>query len=663
MDHYPGENSMPETVDKTRVLDVKPIRCLLPIFPSSPNPQGAPFACAPPTGPFPPGVSPFYPFFTPSDHSQTPISNAVPINSFRTTANGTAGPSKRGRKKRVQPPQEAVEDISDEEDTSQRRRRRGRPRGDVNSEVDTDAAVEDILASFNLVEFDSNRRTEGDKESVAYVRLVFDLLRRKLTQIDELRGENPGAARRPDLKAGTVLLHKGIRTNVKRRVGAVPGVEIGDIFFFRIEMCVVGLHAPSMSGIDYMSVRIGENEEPIAVSIVASGGYGDNDEDADVLIYSGHGGNENADQKLERGNLALEKSLHRGNEVRVIRGIKEANSYSAKIYVYDGLYKIQESWIDKGKTGFSVFKYKLARLPGQAAGWATWKMIQQWKDGLISRDGVILPDLTSGAEKIPVSLVNDIDGEKGPSYFNYVPTLKYPRPLSPVEGSVGCFCHGGCTVGNAASCTCHQKNGHDMVYLANGIMVTPKVLIHECGSSCQCPPTCRNRVSQGGLRVRLEVFRTRNKGWGLRSWDFIRAGSYICEYAGEVVHESLADELWGENEEDYIFDATRSYRPMEIMPADFNEPAKMPFPMIISAKTSGNVARFMNHSCFPNVFWQPVSRQNDKECDLHIVFYAIKHIPPMTELTYNYGMVTPEESNQRRKTCFCGAEKCRGYFY
>ncbi|KAM7271446.1 hypothetical protein ACFE04_030660 [Oxalis oulophora] len=650
-------------IDKTTILDVKPIRSLAPIFPSAPNfsqfptPQGAPFVCAPPTGPFPSGVTPFYPFFDGSADSahqnasyRTPIPN--PVGRPRKTPNGdAAGSSKRGRKKGTGP-------------TKAEKRKMKKANASVDRDtdfvVDTDAMVSDILGSFSLMEFSEDRRAEGDRESIGYVRLVFDLLRRKLMQIEELKGDI-GIAKRPDLKAGNVLMKKGIRTNARKRIGAVPGLEIGEVFVFRMELCLVGLHAPSMAGIDYMSINKGQDEVRVAVSIVSSGGYDDNLEDPNILIYSGQG-DEMSDQKLERGNLALEKSLHRGNEIRVIRGIKDVTNPTTKIYIYDGLYKIQESWIEKGKSGFGVFKYKMIRSPGQPEGWAIWKTIQQWKDGTTARSGVILQDFTSGTEKIHVSIVNDVDNEKGPAHFTYVPSLKYSRPLRPLEGSVGCFCHDECTPGDP-NCSCLKKNGGDMVYAANGNLIAPKGLIHECGPSCQCPAECRNRASQGGLTVRLEVFRTKNKGWGLRSLDFIRSGAFIFEYAGEVVNESEAAQLWGENEEDYIFDTTRSYQPTEVMPAGFKETPKLPFPMIVNATNVGNVARFMNHSCSPNVFWQPVSRQNDKECDLHIAFYAIRHIPPMKELTFNYGIVSPEKSNQRRKRCMCGSPRCRGFFY
>ncbi|XVE60930.1 hypothetical protein DITRI_Ditri06bG0000600 [Diplodiscus trichospermus] len=696
------ESGGQDSVDKSRVLNVRPLRCLVPIFPSTPSftafphPQAAaPFVCAPPSGPFPAGFAPFYPFSGSSDYQtmQTPppfgfsgtIPAPVPISSFRTAANGDAGSSRRSS--RGCGPSHSEEDgysddihVIDAEDSSkaaattkrkiQKRTRAGSGQ-DINvasSDVDVDAMVDKILESFNLMDFDTFRRADGDRESVGYLRLIYDVLRRKISQIEDSKESTPGVTRRPDLRAGTILMNKGIRTNIRKRIGVVPGVEVGDIFFFRMEMCLIGLHAPIMAGIDYMGLKVSQDEEPVAVSIVSSGGYEDNSDDGDVLVYSGQGGNvykkgtEITDQKLERGNLALEKSLHRGNEVRVIRGVKDIANQTGKIYVYDGLYKIQESWVEKGKSGCNVFKYKLVRLSGQPEAFTVWKSVQQWKDGTVARVGVILQDLTSGAESIPVSLVNDVDDEKGPSYFTYYPSLKYSKPVNPAESSTGCGCHGGCLAGNS-NCPCIQKNDGYLPYIANGVLVSQKAMIYECGSSCKCPPNCKNRVSQSGLKVRLEVFKTKDKGWALRSWDPIRSGAFICEYAGEVIDISRAVELGDENDDDYIFDAAGTNQPGETMLGLSNETPKIPFPLIISAKDAGNVARFMNHSCSPNVFWQPVLRENSKECDLHIAFYAIRHIPPLTELTYSYGIVPPDKAHQQKKKCLCGSVKCVGYFH
>ncbi|XP_039024888.1 histone-lysine N-methyltransferase, H3 lysine-9 specific SUVH1-like [Hibiscus syriacus] len=686
-----------EYIDKSRILNVKPLRCLAPIFPptpsfpSFPHPQAAPpFMCAPPAGPCHSGFAPFYPYsgFPDTHNMQTPMHYgfngtipAVPINSFRSEANGDAGRSSRnpGLSEHEEDGYSDGVHVIDVEDSSkaapkrkknQKRMRTGSSQ-DFNvasSDVDIDGVVDKIVESFNLMDFDTFRRTDGDKEAVGYIRLIYDVLRRKISQIEDAKESASGVTRRPDLRAGTILMNKGIRTNVKKRIGVVPGVEIGDIFFFRMEMCLIGLHAPIMAGIDYMGLKVFQGEEPVAVSIVSSGGYGDNSDDGDVLVYSGQGGNVNnrgmeiTDQKLERGNLALEKSLHRGNEVRVIRGVKDIANPTGKIYVYDGLYKIQESWVDKGKSGCNVFKYKLVRLPGQPEAYTVWKSVQQWKDGSAARVGLILQDLTLGAESIPVSLVNDVDDEKGPANFTYYPGLRYSKPVNSIESSTGCGCHGGCIASNS-NCPCIQRNGGYLPYTTNGVLVSQKALIHECGSSCVCPPNCKNRVCQSGLKVRLEVFKTKDRGWGLRSWDPIRSGAFICEYAGEVIDISRAEELGGVNDDDYIFDATRTCQLGESILGISNETPKIPFPLVISAKHSGNVARFMNHSCSPNVFCQPVLLENSKECDLHVAFYAYRHIPPMTELTYSYGIVPPDRTYQRRKKCLCGSAKCVGYFY
>ena len=39
----------------------------------------------------------------------------------------------------------------------------------------------------------------------------------------------------------------------------------------------------------------------------------------------------------------------------------------------------------------------------------------------------------------------------------------------------------------------------------------------QCDPSSTGPLCAQNRVVQGGLRVKLEVFRTASKGWGVRA--------------------------------------------------------------------------------------------------------------------------------------------------
>ncbi|KAK1412952.1 hypothetical protein QVD17_34586 [Tagetes erecta] len=680
MEHGVGSDRIPSgTINKSAVLTVRPLRCLAPIFPSQPDPSAPPssqYASIPPAGPFPPGATPFFPFFAVNDPQRSahqrsyPIPSPVPLNAFKSpvSGNGDIGSSRRkvdddgnsqGDSFETSFERNMGNEVNEKTPVPRRKisRKSGIPPSDI--DVQIEALLNNMLRSFNFAGVESAHQANSDKEMVDNVSIFFNLLRRRITQLEEKKEAIPGLAKRPDLRAGTMCMSKGVRANTSKRIGLVPGVDVGDIFFFRMEMCLMGLHAPSMAGIDYMTVKVSSGDEPLAVSIVSSGGYDDEGDDGDVLIYSGQGGQgrdkQQTDQQLVRGNLALEKSLHKANEVRVIRGLKDFASATGKVYVYDGLYKIHESWIDKGKSGCNVFKYKLVRVAGQPEAFTLWKSVQQWKDGVTTRPGMILPDLTSGAEKLPVCLVNDLDGEKGPAYFTYTPKLKYTKPFPSTKSSVeNCNCTNGCQP--ATNCPCVQRNEGLMPYASLGVLLSHNSLVHECGNMCVCPITCRNRVSQAGLRMRLEVFKTKDKGWGLRSWDPIRAGSFICEYAGVVIAANGID-----SDDNYIFDSTRMFEPLETQPG--YEHVKFPFPLVISARHEGNVSRFMNHSCSPNVYWQPVIRENQDESYFHVGLYAIKHIPPMQELTFNYGTVLADKAGPRRKNCLCGSMKCKRFFY
>lgn len=710
MEGASGYNAAPSTsFDKSRVLDVKPLRSLKPVFSSSP--QGSPFVCAPPNGPLPPGFTPFYPFAVQQGSQTSPDLNhpnpplmrtpvaqmPAPLRTFQSsqppgfpgTSNGDPGLSRatfidvdgeddklRSEEGSFSGKKHAGSHLHGSSSSQKKTRKAQRTKSSLSIVCSKGAS-----ASF-VVDISPSQRDDGTRELVNLVMMRFDAIRRRLSQIEEAKESNTVSIRRADLKAGNILMSKGIRTNMRKRIGAVPGVEIGDIFFFRFELCMVGIHAQSMGGIDSMVVKDDLEEVPVAVSIVSSEGYDDDVEDGDVLIYSGQSGNfgkkdkQGSDQKLQRGNLALDRSSKRGNDVRVIRGFKDTVNPMSKVYVYDGLYRIQDSWTES-KSGCNIFKYKFVRMPGQPAAVANWKSVQKWKEGLSSRVGLILPDLTSGAESIPVSLVNDVDEEKGPAYFTYIPILKYSQSFNLAQPSFSCNCRNACQPGDT-SCSCIRQNGGDFPYTNNGILVSRKPLIHECGRACPCIPNCKNRVLQTGLKVRLEVFKTTDRGWGLRSWDPIRSGTFICEYAGEII-DKVKVKLDGEGREndEYVFDTTRVYNSFkwnyepglleEESSNDSDEDFKIPYPLIISAKNIGNVARFMNHSCSPNVFWQPVLYEHNSQSLLHIAFFAIRHIPPMTELTYDYGTapaneVESESTTNRKTKCLCRSSNCRGYF-
>jgi euchromatic histone-lysine N-methyltransferase len=112
------------------------------------------------------------------------------------------------------------------------------------------------------------------------------------------------------LEAAKVVKKDPVYTKLGAIVGNVPGVEVGDEFRFRIELSIVGLHRLYQGGIDTSKV----NGVPVAISVVAFGGYPDELPSSGELIYIGSGGKvggnkDRGNQKLKRGNLALKNCI------------------------------------------------------------------------------------------------------------------------------------------------------------------------------------------------------------------------------------------------------------------------------------------------------------------------------------------------------------------
>ncbi|CAN4091025.1 unnamed protein product [Withania somnifera] len=481
------------------------------------------------------------------------------------------------------------------------------------------------------------------RDAVRKTRMLYDSLR-ILAMAEDDGSQHLGPYRRPrgDLKACQILREHGLWMNRdKRIVGAIPGVLIGDVFFFRMELCVVGLHGQAQAGIDYVPASQSSNREPIATSVIVSGGYEDDQDGGDVIIYTGHGGQDKysrqcVHQKLECGNLALERSMHYGIEVRVIRGFKYEGSGSAsgKVYVYDGLYRIVECWFDIGKSGFGVYKYKLVRIENQEdMGSAILRFAQNLR---------IRPLVARPTENVPVFLFNDIDDNHDPAYFEYLVKTVYPPYVYQNVGSgSGCDCVDGC----ADNCYCALRNGGQFAYDYNGILLRGKPLVFECGSHCRCPPTCRNRVSQKGLRNRFEVFRSRETGWGVRSLDLIQAGSFVCEFTGVVLTREQA-QIFTMNGDSLVYpsrfpdrwaewgDLSQIY-PHYVRPA---YPSIPPLDFAMDVSRMRNVACYISHSSSPNVLVQPVLYDHNHVSFPHLMLFAMENIPPLKEISIDYGV-------------------------
>ena len=205
------------------------------------------------------------------------------------------------------------------------------------------------------------------KKVEAAVNLFRELLSKRMREMKAESDFKSGATRAAYMEVAKDLQWERKWVNIDKRIGPVPGIEVGDKFECATELNVIGLHRQFQRGIDYVM----KGKQKLATSIVATGRYANYMRSPEVLVYIGQGGNPRAgksepkDQKLERGNLALKNSLEAGTPVRVIRGFEGSKASKNMIYIYDGLYVVDKFTQGRGEFGKLVFEFELIRIPGQ----------------------------------------------------------------------------------------------------------------------------------------------------------------------------------------------------------------------------------------------------------------------------------------------------------
>jgi len=80
---------------------------------------------------------------------------------------------------------------------------------------------------------------------------------------------------------------------------------------------------------------------------------------------------------------------------------------------------------------------------------------------------------------------------------------------------------------------------------------------------------------------------------------------------------------------------------------------------IMDAKTSGNIGRYLNHSCSPNTFVQNVFVDTHDLRFPWVSFFALHYIQAGTELTWDYSYDIGSVPGKKMK-CHCEALFCRG---
>ncbi len=142
--------------------------------------------------------------------------------------------------------------------------------------------------------------------------------------------------------------------------GEIENIPEGHWFEGRKEMMPSSFHRQWGAGID------GNATEGVS-AIVLSGGYEDDEDNGEEIIYTGAGGNKDGkqveDQSWTKQNAGLLKSMDEGFPVRVIRGHTHKSDYSPKTgYTYAGLYSVSNAWEETGRSGYKICRFKLLHI-------------------------------------------------------------------------------------------------------------------------------------------------------------------------------------------------------------------------------------------------------------------------------------------------------------
>ncbi|KAE8351495.1 hypothetical protein BDV28DRAFT_149943 [Aspergillus coremiiformis] len=175
-----------------------------------------------------------------------------------------------------------------------------------------------------------------------------------------------------------------------------------------------------------------------------------------------------------------------------------------------------------------------------------------------------------------------------------------------------------------------------------------RYMFYECDeSNCGVGPACGNRNFEelkqrtkagGKYNIGVEVIKTEDRGYGVRSNRTFEANQIIVEYTGEIITQAECEKrmrtIYKNNECYYL------------MYFDQN--------MIIDA-TRGSIARFVNHSCEPNCRMEKWTVAGKPRMAL---FAGDRGIMTGEELTYDYNFDPYSQKNVQQ--CRCGSERCRG---
>ncbi|OAA35766.1 SET domain protein [Metarhizium rileyi] len=313
--------------------------------------------------------------------------------------------------------------------------------------------------------------------------------------------------------------------------------------------------------------------------------------------------------------------------------ITKTRKNRVKKYLDKGLYAGQEVPLDAFKGLTASEKKKLATLPELASTARVNKMNKTMPAPIYTG----LRMLVAGRDfKLPFNICNPLPpGQPKPDEWKKMTKNRFIGDSKDYWRKMP-------HLHDLSKCVCKPEDGC-------GDNCQNRIMLYECDAgNCNVgKDLCTNRsfsdlaarrTKGGKYRVGVEVIKTSDRGYGVRSNRCFKANQIIMEYTGEIITEEECERRMNE-----VYKNNECYY---LMSFDQN--------MIIDA-TTGSIARFVNHSCNPNcrmIKWI-VSGQPRMA-----LFAGDRPILTGDELTYDYNFDPFSAKNVQK--CLCGEHNCRG---
>ncbi|XP_049887933.1 histone-lysine N-methyltransferase EHMT1 isoform X2 [Pectinophora gossypiella] len=267
-------------------------------------------------------------------------------------------------------------------------------------------------------------------------------------------------------------------------------------------------------------------------------------------------------------------------------------------------------------------------------------------------------DISKGREAYPIPCINEVDDAPLPDNFTYVTRHVLPEHIQvdhTIQSLQGCSCDDEeCGLSSCSCSVLSVKKWWARGRLIQSFPYHDPPMLFECNQTCSChAKKCSNSVitrltAQGSVFTRAVVFRVGGaRGWGVRAAGGVARGAPVAAYVGELLAVGAADTRPADQ---YMF-------ALDVKP-DLLEQCSDKTQLCVDAAMYGGAARFMNHSCRPNL--APVRVfTHTRDLRLPIVtLFAARDIAAGEELTFDYGDKFWSVKSKWMR-CECGTLDCR----